>query len=231
MAGHTSFARVLAAAARLQELVPDAVLVGGTAAALYAGHRVSFDDDHVLADLAERFDEILAALEASEGWVTNRVRPGRVILGNLDGIETGVLQLRRSRPLEVTEVEVKSLRLRVPTDAEMLRVKAWMVVYRNATRDFLDVAALADRLGLPTAGSVLAAMDSYYEDQHGAGRGVTTQLVRALADPRPYDLDEVDLRAYRKLVSRWREWDNVRDTCGELSVEILAAVADEESLP
>lgn len=218
------FEQVVHAAARLQRLVPDAVLVGGTAAALTAGHRVSFDDDHVLADLRERFDDILAVLEASDGWVTERVRPGRVILGNLDGIETGVLQLRRSRPLEVTEVDVGGDRLRVPTDAEMLRVKAWMIVFRNATRDFLDVAALADRLGLGPAGCVLAHMDDYYEDQRGQGRGVTTQLVRALADPLPFDLDDVDLRAYRELVPRWRDWANVRATCGELSAEVLAAI-------
>lgn len=218
------FEQVVHAAARLQRLVPDAVLVGGTAAALTAGHRVSFDDDHVLADLRERFDDILAVLEASDGWVTERVRPGRVILGNLDGIETGVLQLRRSRPLEVTEVEVGGDRLRVPTDAEMLRVKAWMIVFRNATRDFLDVAALADRLGLAPAGCVLARMDDYYEDQRGQGRGVTTQLVRALADPLPFDLDDVDLRAYRELVVRWCDWANVRATCGELSAEVFAAI-------
>ena len=30
---------VLSSAARLQEILPDAVLVGGTAAALHAGHR------------------------------------------------------------------------------------------------------------------------------------------------------------------------------------------------
>lgn len=40
---------------RLQAVVPDAVLVGGSAAALYAGHRDSFDHDHVLPDLVERY--------------------------------------------------------------------------------------------------------------------------------------------------------------------------------
>lgn len=218
------FKEVLAAAERLQQLVPDAVLVGGTASALYAGHRVSFDD-HVLADLRERFDDILAVLESSDGWVTERVRPGRVILGRFDGIETGVLQLRRTRPLEVTEVDVDGTRLRVPTDAEMLRVKAWMIVSRNATRDFLDVAALADRLGMDAGGAILAEMDDYYADQREEGRGITTQLVRMLADPRPYDLDEVDLRAYRELVERWQDWEQVATTCGELGSAILAAVA------
>lgn len=63
-------AAVYEAAARLQELVPDAVLVGGSAAAYHAGHRVSLDDDHVVADLRERFDHVLKALEQTKGWVT-----------------------------------------------------------------------------------------------------------------------------------------------------------------
>ena len=37
--------RVLESAARLQEVVPDAVLVGGSAAALWANHRFSYDHD------------------------------------------------------------------------------------------------------------------------------------------------------------------------------------------
>lgn len=225
------FERVIAAAARLQSLVPDAVLVGGTASALYARHRVSFDDDHVLADLAHRFDDVLATLEASDGWVTERVRPGRVILGNLDGVETGVLQLRRSRPLEVVEMPVGGHTLRVPSDAEMVRVKAWMVVWRNATRDLLDVVALTRHVGQPVAGATLARMDDYYADQREGGRGITTQLVRALADPRPYDLDCVDLAAYRQLVEPWRDWDAVRAAATDLSTAILDSVAGEDGRP
>jgi hypothetical protein len=56
--------------------VPDAVLVGGSAAALWANHGSSQDHDHVLADLTERFDAVLEAIEATDGWVTNRVTPG-----------------------------------------------------------------------------------------------------------------------------------------------------------
>ena len=73
--------RVLESAARLQEIVPDAVLVGGSAAALWANHRSSFDHDHVLEDLRARFDAVLDAIEATDGWVTNRVAPGKIILG------------------------------------------------------------------------------------------------------------------------------------------------------
>lgn len=75
--------RVLESAARLQEVVPDAVLVGGSAAAPWASHRTSFDHDHVLQDLSDRFDAVLEAIEATDGWVTNRVTPGKIILGEL----------------------------------------------------------------------------------------------------------------------------------------------------
>ena len=55
--GPSDWERLLAAERHLQALLPDAVLVGGTAAALHAGHRLSLDGDHVLADLRDRFDE------------------------------------------------------------------------------------------------------------------------------------------------------------------------------
>jgi hypothetical protein len=109
-------------------MVPDAVLVGGSAAALYAGHRDSYDHDHVLADLRERFDVVLEALESDGEWVTNRVVPGKVILGQLGDIEAGVRQMIRTRPLETTHVMLPSGRvLTVPTAEEALRiVRAFM---------------------------------------------------------------------------------------------------------
>jgi len=51
--------RIFSAAAHLQRIIPDAVLVGGTASALYAGHRLSVDADHVIKDLRSRFDAVL----------------------------------------------------------------------------------------------------------------------------------------------------------------------------
>lgn len=68
--------RVLAAAAHLQRILPDAVLVGGTATAVYARHRLSTDADHVVADLRTRFDEVLARLESVAGWQTARQQVG-----------------------------------------------------------------------------------------------------------------------------------------------------------
>ena len=100
---------------------------------------MSLHDDHVLADLRERFAAVLTSLEQDGGCRTARIRPPVPILDSLDGIETGVRQLGRRRPLEVEQVEIPSGVLRVPTLPEILRIKAWLVLDRGATRDYLDV--------------------------------------------------------------------------------------------
>lgn len=214
---------VLESAARLQELVPDTVLVGGSAAALYAGHRDSYDHDHVLGDLRDRFDVVLDALESEGEWVTNRVRPGKLILGRLGDIEAGVRQLIRARPVETTHITLPSGRtLHVPTAEETLRIKAFLIVRRNQTRDYLDVAALADRYGTSESARVLARIDDYYSDQHEDGQGVGAQVARQLADPRPADVSVTrQLESYRNLDPRWADWVNVRSVCGELAAEML----------
>lgn len=219
---------VLAAAARLQQLLPDAVLVGGSAASTHAGHRVSFDDDHVLTDLRDRFDDVLSHLEEQDEWTTARLNRPVLILGSLDGIETGIRQLIRRRPLEVEELAGPTGPIRVPTLPEMLRIKTWLVLRRNATRDYLDVVALAERLGSEQAARVALELDDYYEDQVGAaGWRVATQLARQLAEPAPYDLSEVDLRSYRRLDPRWQEWSAVTNACGSLAAAMLTTLAEE----
>ncbi|MGI8752549.1 MAG: hypothetical protein ACR2MN_09595 [Acidimicrobiales bacterium] len=211
-------------ASRLQKVIPDAVLVGGSAAALWANHRASYDHDHVIPDLAERFEVVLDAVEATEGWITNRVSPGKVILDELGGIESGVRQLIRRMPLEVAEVELPSgHRLRVPTPDETLRVKGYLIVRRNQTRDFLDVAALADRYGVPRSALVLAHIDDFYADQRGPeAAGVATQLARQLADPQPRDhLSAAQLGRYKGLDPRWADWNTVRGVCQSLAVAMV----------
>lgn len=210
---------VLDSAARLQRLVPDAVLVGGSAAALYAHHRISFDHDHVLADLRDRFDVVLEALEDQGDWVTNRVIYGKLVLGRLGDIEAGVRQLIRVTPLEVTEYVLPSgTGLRVPTIEETLRVKAFLAVKRNQTRDYLDIAALAETLGDERAARVLSRIDEYYADQHAAGQGVSSQVARQLSDPRPADGRVTQqLSRYKGLAERWHRWDDVVQACRRLA--------------
>lgn len=217
------FVALLESAAHLQRLVPGAVLVGGSAAILYADHRESHDHHHVVADLADRFEMVLEAIEEDEGWATNRVTPGKVILGNLDGIEAGVRQMIRKVPLEVTKISLPSGgEVTVPTLEETLRIKAFLIVRRNQTRDYLDLAALSESLGVDQAAAALNQVDDYYADQHGEGDGVASQLLRQLSDPQPADQAVISqLSSYRRLRKRWSDWNAVTETLGGVATSML----------
>ena len=216
--------RLLAAAARLQAILPDATLVGGTAAAINAGHRRSIDADHVVAGLVPRFDEVLAELESAAGWKTARVRRPVVIFGSLDGILTTVRNQVRAAPLETTEVTLAGRKIRVPTKAEILRIKAWLIVQRNATRDFLDVAAISGKMTDREALAALGPMDRLYPQADDPG-AVRQQLMRQLALPRPYDLDALKLDEYRGLVPEWHDWSTVVEKCGGIASLMANSVA------
>ena len=225
MARSKRLQQVLESAARLQQLVPDAVLVGGSAAALHAGHRESFDHDHVLVDLDDRYAQVLEAVEASEGWATSvrASRPPLTIMGSLDGVQAGLRNLRRTQPLETIAIEITTgVTVVVPTLEEMLRVKAYLVVQRNVVRDYLDVVALADRLGLARAGAVLRGIDDYYDDLSQAPGSVLTSLALALAQPSPRDVDVIpELPRYRGLDPRWHDWSSVVAACEALSLQVI----------
>lgn len=225
-----TLADVLRSAAQLQKVVPDAVLVGGAAAAYWAGHRDSFDHDHVLSDLSERYLEVLEAVEATDGWVTS-VRassPPLTILGRLGGVEAGLRQMRRTRPLEVEQIQLdEDNTVTVPTLAETLRVKAYLVVLRNQVRDYLDVVALAQRCGDPTTVEVLSGIDDYYVDRSGEPDSVLTALVQRLSDPNPRDsVVTRQLPAYRRLDPRWHDWSAVVQACNELADGLLVTVEE-----
>jgi hypothetical protein len=212
--------QLLSAAAHLQEILPDATLVGGTAVAIFAQHRLSRDADHVLPDLRHRFDEVLAQLESVAGWRTARVRRPVLILGSLDGIETGVRQLIRQQPLEIQEVTIGDVRLVVPTEAELLRIKGVLILRRNATRDYLDFAALADRIGPARVMEALAPLDQLYPQP--SGESALQQLQIQLSNPMPYDLEDTDLSEYRKLQPKWHDWNLVKEICVAIAVDLFS---------
>ena len=211
--------RLLAAERHLQALVPGAVLVGGTAAALHAGHRKSLDADHVVEDLRERFDTVLEELEAVAGWQTSRVQRPVVILGRLDGMMTGIRQLRRTRPLETETVEG----LTVPTLAEMARVKAWLLATRHTVRDYLDTVVLLERLGEEVPDAFLSFDELYAQE---SGTSPLVEVIERLGSADPSDRAEVDLSTYKGLVAPWSDWAHLasrgRDWAEVLSRATLA---------
>ena len=215
---------VLSAAARLQELLPDAVLVGGSASAIHAQHRFSRDADHVLPGLRERFDEILVQLESVAGWKTARVRRPVQIPGSLDGIETGIRQLIREQPLETMVVTRRGQPITVPTKEEILRIKSALILKRNATRDYLDLVALADQLGYEQTARALRDFDLLYPQPND--ESALQQLQIQLANPLPYDLEETRLSEYKNLAPRWHDWRKVKAACSHCATTVFDRVAE-----
>ncbi len=111
--------------------------------------------------------------------------------------------------------------LDVPTVEEMLRIKAFLVVERNATRDYLDVAALAHRLGAARSVKAIDGMRELYAEFAGEAGDILTSIVVKLASPDPYDLTEVDLAEYKGTIAPWDNWNSVKSQCRSLATAIL----------
>jgi hypothetical protein len=218
--------QVLSAAARLQQLLPEAVRVGGTASAIHAKHRFSRDADHVLPALRKHFDKILAQLESAAGWKTSRVQRPVQILGSLDGIETGIRQLIREQPLETMVVSYRGQLITIPTKEEILRIKSALILKRNATRDYLDFVALADQLGDKKTARALTELDRLYPQPND--ESALQQLQIQLANPLPYDLEETRLAEYKNLARKWQEWKTVKAACKHWAAVVFDRVAELE---
>jgi hypothetical protein len=218
---------VLSAAARLQGHIQEAVLVGGTASAIYAAHRFSVDADHVLPNLREEFDEILTKLESVAGWKFARAVKPVLILGSLDGIDTGIRQLIRNEPLETKEVFIKEQKIVVPTEKEILRIKGALILKRNAVRDYVDFAALSKVLGEETTSQAFIRFDALYPQENN--QSPVQQLCSQLANPRPFDLNETDLNDYKNLTDSWKSWDMVKKQCIQAAGVIFNSLELEKS--
>ncbi|MCL2102180.1 MAG: hypothetical protein FWH22_10775 [Fibromonadales bacterium] len=213
---------VLEQAARLQKLVPDAILVGGSAASIYTEHRYSLDHDHVVSDLESKFDLILEALEREGDWVTNRLVYGKIILGELGGIEAGIRQLIRKKPLEFERVKIDEFLLNLPTIEEILRIKAFLIVKRNQMRDYLDFAALCDKMGIDACVKVINSIDDYYTDESRNDKPVLSQLVRQLIEANPKDKSNIKLLPnYKGTLEKWKDWDFIAEICKKTAMKIM----------
>lgn len=139
----------------------------------------------------------------------------------LDALETQAGEpsaVERRGPVETTNVQLPTGdRLQVPTGAETLRMKGYLIMCRNSSRDYAEFADLVDAMETHTAAVVLSTMDRYYCGQHQRKQWVATQLVRRLADPQPSDEHDV-------LVSdpeAEAEWATVRQRCLSVAVAML----------
>ncbi|MCP4164860.1 MAG: hypothetical protein GY759_03070 [Chloroflexi bacterium] len=173
----------------------------------------------MLNDTLPDWEQVLAELEVVAAWQTVRVRRPVLILGSLDGIETGVRQLIREKPLETAQIEYRGEKITIPTEAEMLRIKGVLILKRNATRDYLDFVAMADHLGAEKVAKALHPFDRLYPQPNE--ESALHQLQIQLAQPLPYDLEELNLDEYKNLDPRWPDWQSVRIACANYATLIF----------
>jgi hypothetical protein len=213
---HEQFQRLLETARRVQGrlLFLPTVAVGGTAAALYARHRVSLDVDFVTPYLREKFEEVESALREIPGFSLTRLRRPVLILGRVGEDEIGIRQLRRREPLEVVEREGLCL----PTLAEMIRVKSFVLSDRRAVRDYVDVCALVEIAGMDDAVQAMRPFARLYEGLTIAG--ALTAFAEAAHDT-PADVSEVDLHQWRMLKQEYQDLDRVRAVCEQFALSVI----------
>jgi RND superfamily putative drug exporter len=234
---------VLKSAARLKHLVPDAITVADPLAFSGCGRigeHVKGGDDAATHQLAmagttsgsngHSKTKNLASGPPHRNGVgraaPRAVRPvhpvtlwrGRLSVA-LDALETQAENddptFERCSPVETTHVQLPTGdRLQIPTGAETLRLKSYLIMSRNSSRDYAEFAELVDTMEAETAALVLAGMDRYYCSQSPRRQWIATQLVRRLADPHPSDLDDEspDEKAH---------WEEVRQRCLSVAVAML----------
>ena len=126
--------------------------------------------------------------------------------------------VERRGPVETTNVQLPTGdRLQIPTGAETLRLKGYLIMCRNSTRDYAEFADLVESMETETAALVLSGMDRYYCGQHPRNRWVSTQLVRRLADPQPSDEHDVRMSGPDAAA----DWAKVRQRCLSVAVAML----------
>ena len=203
-----TFAQVVEQGSALQQQLPHLALiaVGGTAVALHCQHRVSLDVDAVTPLLQERYETVAATLEQWEGWSTSRKNPPVLILG--------LRQQRRAVPIQRTHRGG----LVVATATEMLRVKAFLMAERRATRDFVDVAALTVLLGQTRAREALCYLNLVYGMTQP--QSALTRFAEASATE-PHDLKAAPLSAYRGLRPPFTDWGFTANVCRRLAQDLL----------
>ena len=123
----------------------------GTASALYAGHRLSQDTDHLLISLRDSFEGGALAIGSATGmektarttssphsWQFGRCRSWLPVNSNV------------TPSVRESIVETEAGPLVVPTWDELIAMKAFLAYDRNVTRDYLDFAAFPSaRTSLP----------------------------------------------------------------------------------
>jgi hypothetical protein len=207
-------------ASNTDESIENAVIAGCTAAAIVADHRISIDADGVLSDLIDDFDQISTDLEMLCGWNTAILKNPDLNLDNFDGITTEIRQIIRKKPLETQQIFVNGKIFTVPTPEEMLRIKSFFILKRNASRDYIDFAALSVFLGSQGINDSLSIFDDYYAVISKYDSPVK-QLITQLVIPLPHDKKKFSIKDYKYINNQLNDWSKINKQCQNASVLLM----------
>ena len=228
---------VVKSAAKLKTLAPQAITVAdplafsGCQPYKVLGSSRFKDDGRVTVAVGNRAHGKTIAVKLPKHPVTMwrgrlDVALDALALQNSTAADTKGTPIVRRSPMETTNVLLPTGdRLQIPTGAETLRLKSFLVMQRNSARDYTELSELIDSMDTHTAAEVLTGMDRYYSgpparDQRANAHNqhwVATQLVRRLADPRPSDGPAVALSG----PDAETEWARVRQRCLSVAVAML----------
>lgn len=90
-------------------------------------------------------------------------------------------------------------------------MKAYLSYSRNATRDYLDFAALTQCATKEEVLGSLLKLDERYGDLQTVSVGL--EVAKALIEVKPFDLEEVDLADHKTLAPEWQKWAKIEEIC------------------
>lgn len=209
---------IVKSASKLEHLAPDAISVADPLAFTGCGrngHNVHNGHAKSLALTSRNGNARATAVHPVTLWRGRLAVAIDALQAQAESNGDGVYQ--RRIPVETTNVQLPSGdRLRVPTGAEALRLKGYLIMSRNNRRDYAEFADMVDTVDPETVALVLAGLDTYYGCQPPE-RKAASQLMRRLADPEPADLVEES----RAKPAGGADWDNVRQRCLSVAVAML----------
>src|SRR5204863_324942 len=137
----------------------------------------------------------------------------RLTLAAIDNI------IGRGKKLDWRELRAEVVRDPSLLD-KVLRIKGVLILQRNATRDYLDFAALARHMGDEKVLGAFRSFDRLYPQPND--ESALQQLQIQLANALPYDLEGFNLAEYKQLEPRWHDWRTVKAACADCANLLFA---------
>ncbi|MDR1079683.1 MAG: hypothetical protein LBQ79_01625 [Deltaproteobacteria bacterium] len=120
--------------------------------------------------------------------------------------------------METTTFEHWGMKLVVPTEAELIKIKSVAILARNATRDFIDLAALAEHSGPEKTIAALKDLDRVCHLDNSQSALQLLQIM--LLNPVPKELNEINFKNYKEILPKWQNWDFVAGVLKRLAMDI-----------